>query len=303
MFDNYLNQFEKIITPKTHSLMSIQSNSNSNRHKFYEKEMSNINSKSNSRCNSNFNPLTKSTNTTTFTSPRINLNSLEITKNNLNLIEEEGNNSVGVNKLYPNNSQRCDPVSSPTNNSFFMNFRNCADVESLKEIINEEKKKNMNYRQEINELYRKLELLEKKAFKQESEIEVLKQEKEMNGKYILKMEGMLTVNKNNYNNSDSHNLNPFSFIKKNEDENSLFNHPKFKSLNEEVQTLREFQRKIYEISSSYDEVNENIINTLKEIQELFTNLNEALNERENRRLKEQINFDFRSLDKLKSMYI
>ena len=165
-------------------------------------------------------------------------------------------------------------------------IRNCDDLNYLKLLLNEEMKKNMNLRHEIQGLGTKVNELEKKQNEYLKTINILKIEKEMSSKYILKMESLI---KNLTNENKAIKKNKIIPIPANT-ENKLIN----ESLNDEIEKLKNFRQQIYETSKSYDELNINIFSTLKDIQLLFVGMSKDLEE------NKIDTYDFKTLDKFKS---
>jgi hypothetical protein len=144
---------------------------------------------------------------------------------------------------------------------------------SLIEIINIEKKKNMNYRFEIGELQRKVEYLNQKIEKQGDCINKLERQKDLDSKYLIKLEAMLSGREPGNVNSMGNTTRQFSNISKidiGNDFKTNFN----KLLLDENQKLKRFQEEVFKISRCYDEVNDELIYYLKEIQQLLSHTNE-----------------------------
>ncbi len=172
---------------------------------------------------------------------------------------------------------------------------NCEDSNCLKEIIKEEKKKNMNLRHDIHALNKQIESLANREQEYIKTIQGLKLDKEVNNKYVLKMETMIhNLNKNkklNEKDKESKNvskLNEVLLTTQNKDENENI----IKNLNEELEQLKNFKTQIFKISMTYDDVNMSIFNSLKEIKDLFIEFNNNLNDRNKNKL------EFKGLDKI-----
>jgi hypothetical protein len=138
---------------------------------------------------------------------------------------------------------------------------------SLIEIINIEKKKNMNYRFENTELTRKIEYLNQKIVKQNETITKLERQKDLDSKYLIKLEATM-INKPATNTTRQ--FNNVSKIELDGSFKSSFN----KLLFDENQKLKRFQEEVFKISRNYDEVNDELIYHLKEIQSLLSLTNE-----------------------------
>jgi hypothetical protein len=170
-----------------------------------------------------------------------------------------------------------------------VSIKNIDDIRYLKQLLNEEMKKNMNLRHEIHTLSSKINLLENKENNYLQCINSMKFDKEMNNKYILKMETMVKNLTNE--NKDIKKIQQAPIPDNTHDKLLIA------ELNEEIEKLNSFRQKIYETSLTYDEINLNIYNTLKDIQLLFLGMNKEIDE-------EKFNhYDFKTLDKFKSNFM
>jgi hypothetical protein len=167
-----------------------------------------------------------------------------------------------------------------------LSIKNIDDITYLKQLLNEEMKKNMNLRHEIQILNSKINLLENKQNDYLKTINSIKFDKEMNSKYILKMETMVKNLTNE--NKDIKKIKEVPIVE-NSNEKFLID-----NLNQEIEKLELFRQHIYETSKTYDEINLNIYNSLKDIQLLFVGMNKELDE-------DKFNhYDFKTLDRFKS---
>jgi hypothetical protein len=262
MIDNYLKKLEEIITPRKYSINNInktqreksfesfrlnQSKSPNSRMKFLQKDSKNIsistremtlarNTKSNSINTSQISPGSLNDNLGSIeSSPPVDLIHIEEEKNSMNM------------------SQICKQ-----------------DPYYMKEIIIEERKKNMSYRYEIGELKRKIESLEKEGKIKQDMLNKLQRDKEIDSKYLIKLENMLTGIK------DSKIREEVYTIDKDNTQKEAKHLIKF--LYGENEKLKLFQSEIYKISKTYDEINSGVLSKLKEIENLFAILNDNINQ-------------------------
>ena len=167
-------------------------------------------------------------------------------------------------------------------------FINSDDVNYLKSLLNEEMKKNMNLRHEIQQVNLKLLSFEKNENDLLKNLKSLKIEKDMNSKYILKMETLIKSLSNELKINKRSKIQP---QKDKTEDNFVVN-----KLNLEIENLNGFKKQVYDICKMNDEININILNTLKDIQLLFVGMNKDLDENKFNK------YDFQTFDKFKSNF-
>lgn len=186
---------------------------------------------------------------------------------------------------------------------------NDADEATLKEKIHNLNIKNMNHRYEIDTLKNKMN--EQNATIEEQRVEISKLEKlnENNNKYLIKLENLVSQrNLNlNFNKSSVTNVNfgtseiLMNRVKAKSENNVIVDFNKMNNLViedrvnqtvvnitdkndlkelianliQENQKLKQFQHQVFEISKNYDDINENMVDSIKNIQ---VYLNGKLNE-------------------------
>lgn len=297
MIDNYMKYIENIITPKTYSVHNIKNQQDDGIYSQQGKILSKLREnefKEKSAINQSLH--SKNTISVSVASPGSPL----VPRTDL---RQSSSKSI----LSPHKLEEESKMHRSQNNSFsgshIQQLKNCDDVSYLKEIIKEEKKKNMNLRHEIAELNKYIHVLNNKEGEFNKTIHALKIEKEMNSKYILKMETMIyNLNKNqikqktltaknlcSMNASGSINL----LMQEEKDSDKIF-----KNLMEELHKLKNFKTEIFKISITQDEVNSNIIKCMREIQEMFNELNISINESSSPHNRNKP--DIRNMDKIKS---
>ena len=165
--------------------------------------------------------------------------------------------------------------------------------------------KAMNYRHEVETLKKKINELNKTIEHQKEKIYRVEKQKENDNKYLIKLENMLAAQStgsqpsinallnnlaNNNNMSSISNLSQKNFTsgiyvelkkctnlivkdKANNFSLNLIDQNEMKefvlNLMNECQKLKAFQRQVFEISKNYDDINENIINSIKTIQNIM----------------------------------
>lgn len=177
---------------------------------------------------------------------------------------------------------------------------------STKEKIHNLNIKNMNYRYEIETLKNKLNEQNKTIEDQKIEIAKLEKQNENNNKYLMKLENLVSQrNLNlNFNKSSVTNVNFGSYdnlvshLKASKSDNNVivdFNRMNnlviedranqtvvnitdrndlkelISNLIQENQKLKQFQNQVYEISKNYDDINENIVEGMKNVQNILNN--------------------------------
>lgn len=150
-----------------------------------------------------------------------------------------------------------------------LNFFHSNDLNFLKEIINIEKKKSMNYRYQLTEITKQIQLLEENVIEKNMIIDKLAKEREHDAKYLLKLEGViyqLQTQLNNFNNQST-NLQKQKLV-----ENENINQT-ILSLTEENKNLIDFRNSIYNLSRLQNEINLNVINNIKEVNNFFNSVN------------------------------
>jgi hypothetical protein len=183
------------------------------------------------------------------------------------------------------------------------------DEASMKEKIHNLNIKNMNYRYEIETLKNKLNDQTKTIEEQKIEIAKLEKQNENNNKYLMKLENLVSQrNLNlNFNKSSVTNVNFGSYdnlmshVKNSKSENNVvvdFNRMNnlviedrlnqtvvnitdkndlkelISNLIQENQKLKQFQNQVYEISKNYDDINENMVDGMKNIQNILSTYDE-----------------------------
>ena len=154
------------------------------------------------------------------------------------------------------------------------------NVEDVRSLYVNERKKNLEYRYEITALKSKLINLQKIITEKDHELSRLKYESEKDAIYLLNLEKLLTKYKtmnlknknkdiNNYNIQMIPN-NQENLIKMNSSE-AIEN----AQLREEIIKLKEFKKEIFNISRQNSEINQNIFIPLKKIEEFLFNLNQV----------------------------
>ena len=154
------------------------------------------------------------------------------------------------------------------------------NVEDVRSLYVNERKKNLEYRYEITALKSKLLNLQKIITEKDHELSRLKYESEKDAIYLLNLEKLLTKYKtmnlknknkdiNNYNIQMIPN-NQENLIKMNSSE-AIEN----AQLREEIIKLKEFKKEIFNISRQNTEINQNLFIPLKKIEELLFNLNQV----------------------------
>jgi hypothetical protein len=294
MIDNYMKYIENIITPKTYSVQNIK---NQQEEENYSQHSHILLSKLKENELKEKIALTQSLNSK---------NTISVASPSSPLVPRtEFRQSSSKSVLSPHKFEEESKMHRSQNHSFsgshIQQFKNCEDITCLKEIIKEEKKKNMNLRHEITELNKQIQALNNKESEFNKTIHALKIEKEMNSKYILKMETMIyNLNKNQIKQkpltaknlcTGGNNL----FMQEDKDNDRIF-----KNLTDELQRLKNFKTEIFKISITQDEVNSNIIKCMREIQEMFNELNISISE--NSTPQHRNKPDFRNLDKIKSKF-
>jgi hypothetical protein len=183
---------------------------------------------------------------------------------------------------------------------------NEADEVTLKEKIHNLNIKNMNHRYEIETLKNKISEKDKLIEEQKIELAKLDKQNENNNKYLVKLENLVSQrNLNlNFNKSQVTNLNFGSYdsfinhVKTSKSENNVivdFNRMNnlviedranqtvvnitdkndlkelIANLIQENQKLKQFQNQVYEISKNYDDINQNMVEGIKNIQDILNN--------------------------------
>ena len=154
------------------------------------------------------------------------------------------------------------------------------NVEDVRSLYVNERKKNLEYRYEITSLKSKLINLQKIITEKDHELSRLKYESEKDAIYLLNLEKLLTKYKtmnlknknkdiNNYNIQMIPN-NQENLIKMNSSE-AIEN----AQLREEIIKLKEFKKEIFNISRQNSEINQNLFISLKKIEEFLFNLNQV----------------------------
>jgi hypothetical protein len=293
MIDNYMKYIENLISPKTYSVKDIQNhrgeeNFSEHSHIYLSKLKENESKEKSS------NVLTHSVNSYSASIHSPHIPKTEMRRSSSKSILSP--KTIDIKKL----SQNEEETKHRSNQSFsgVTMAKNCDDVACLKEIIKEEKKKNMNLRHEINELHKQIQALDNREGEFSKAIQGLKIEKDMNTKYVLKMEAMIyNLNKNQIKqkNLNAKNLSNMPIMNSGIDDNFL------REITEEMDKLKHFKNEVFRISRCYDEVNGTIIQCLREIHDLFNELNNTLSENMSPMHKHKP--DFRNLDKIRSKYI
>lgn len=162
------------------------------------------------------------------------------------------------------------------NNSNLNNETNIEDVRSL--YVNE-RKKNLEYRYEITSLKSKLLNLQKIITDKDHELSRLKYESEKDSIYLLNLEKMLTKYKtmNLKNKNKEVNNNNIQIIPNNQQNLININSSEAienAQLREEIIKLKEFKKEIFNISRQNTEMNKNFFIPLKKIEELLFNLSQ-----------------------------
>jgi hypothetical protein len=281
MIDNYFKQIEEIITPKSYSKNDFAKILNKN--------------------DKNEKNRTINTNKSGITNSEINASLIQ---NNLNYINnnEEGKSSMIIKRVESISSQNKSKKdllqslfkSQNLNNSTQLNqMSDDKNYEIFKQIITEEQKKNMQLRHELTELNKQVETLKQTNKENQVLIQKLEREKQSDSKYLIKLENLLSSMKQNNNelkvsttmfkesfgitnlNSPMQTIptpNSTYFL---EDRKERENLEKIvQSLTKENERLNHFQKSIYEISHVCDEINNNVMNNLKEIEDILQNINE-----------------------------
>lgn len=184
-------------------------------------------------------------------------------------------------------------------------LRGTEDDSNLREKVHMLNIKTMNYRYEVETLKNKITELNKKNEDQQAEITKMEKIRESNNKYLIKLEGLLasggagasaflklnTTNTSKLNNSKILNFNPSTNLSKCENllvefnkNNNLIIEDKSNNVTlnltdrndikefiynmmVENQKLKIFQSQVFEISKKYDDINENMIDGMKQIQQ------------------------------------
>ena len=156
------------------------------------------------------------------------------------------------------------------------------NVEDVRSLYRNERKKNLEYRHEMTSLKNKVNQLQIIAYAKEHELAKLRLQTERDGTYILQLEKLITQLKEEKakktiqstpattitNNTQI--VKP-SIVKVQNQEDML--------LKEEVVKLREFKTAIINISKEKDSLNLNIFTSLKRIEELMFNLQQVFKDR------------------------
>jgi hypothetical protein len=247
MLDNYIKKLENIIVPRQYSINDVkQINTNFNANQIKQQK-----------------PIM-----TTFSN---------------STAESFMKTAAGTNNIKEVNSKVEQSSLQPIKEESSQITATIADEEklSLIEIINQEKKKNMNYRFQIAELQRKNDYLTVKLEKQNEMLIKMEKQKDLDTKYLIKLEAMLsgtsrpnntTVNNINNNSQFVNTTKIFNQSKIDTDGNFRTNFNKL--LLEDNQKLKKFKEEVFKISKTYDDVNDELIYYLKEIQSLLNLTNE-----------------------------
>lgn len=159
---------------------------------------------------------------------------------------------------------------------------NIADPEKLRQKVHNLNVKNMAYRQQIDALNRKIEDQGRQIESQRRIIEENNVTIENNSKYLLKLEAYLVeAGKNKARERFTLNLLGVNcgFANECKDQNSKASFSVEKTnmrdmiiaLTNENQKLKTFQNKIIDLSQTYDEINQNMLESLKEAQDNLNN--------------------------------
>lgn len=159
------------------------------------------------------------------------------------------------------------------------NFNNETNIEDVRSLYVNERKKNLEYRYEITSLKSKLLNLQKILTDKEHELSRLKYESEKDSIYLLNLEKMLTKYKtmNLKNKNKEMNNNNNQIIQNNQQNLININSSEAienAQLRDEIIKLKEFKKEIYNISRQNTEMNKNLFIPLKKIEELLFNLNQ-----------------------------
>lgn len=169
-----------------------------------------------------------------------------------------------------------------------MSNNNFAIEEKFRQKVHNLNVKNMAYRQQIDALNRKIEDQGRQIDSQRRTIDENKVTMENNSKYLLKLESYLVeAGKNKARERFTLNLlgvnTGFAVDCKDQASKASFSVDRENmkemvvSLTNENQKLKTFQNKIIDISQTYDEINANMVESLKEIQDTLSGLyNEKL---------------------------
>jgi hypothetical protein len=147
---------------------------------------------------------------------------------------------------------------------------NNEECDDIKELLNNEKKKNMNLRYQVYEMNKKLETLNKNIEKKNEYITKLEKQIESDSKYLIKLENMFN-HKNDMNQSTKP---PKLNISQQTEETSRNN--LIKLLMEQNENLKRFQIEIYNISKKYDQLNDAMAFNLGEIHSLLQYVGEHI---------------------------
>lgn len=166
--------------------------------------------------------------------------------------------------------------------------------DDIKELYYAERKKNLSIRKDNCDLKKEVERL--KALVNEKDLVILKQKKETEKDtgYLIQLEKLLTAYKTKQ----------FKIVMQNDynmkeaEENKM----SIKALSEDNERLKQFQGGIYQISKQYDQINQNIFDLLKYIEELFFNLNQCYKENQNDSLEPLINSKYNTIAEVKNSF-
>lgn len=159
------------------------------------------------------------------------------------------------------------------------------EVIVLKEKVHSLSIKNMSFRYEIEKYKNKINELTTIIEEKEENINKLEKQRENNNKYLLKLEGMLTSSGRTFNSPFMNKTFNKSTVLKTK-RNPLENYPDqnkteliaserkevkniISALIQENDKLKTFQQEVYNISKSYDDINENLLNEIKAMQEII----------------------------------
>jgi len=259
---------------------------NTNNNKFYQNQNTNLNSINNNNNTNNYN----------------NKNFNSIGNHNLNAsITNQSRKGADL----PNNPNTIKDLSvSPSNKHRQMSCGSGDNVSTEREKIHMLNIKAMNYRHEVETLKKRINELNKVIEDQKEKILRTEKQKENDNKYLIKLENLLAAqstgnpslsaflnNSANLNNISSiSNLSQRNFtngifvelrrctnlILKDKSNNFSLNLTDPVEMKEfvlnlmnEAQKLKAFQKQVFDISLNYDDINENMINSIKTIQNIM----------------------------------
>ena len=276
MIENYFKQYDNIIQPKRYP---------SN---YYI-------SKGNNKKNKNIS-ITQSLSNSTFSSKKkenINLNNMKMTNNYNYKLEDNFTpsfNEIDSIKYINNNNNVTSSIfqgtlgKSNSNNNFRKSNSNSQERNNESTLL-KYKKNNMFLRENVSSLERKNKNLKNEIIFLKNEIENLKIKESNSTDYILKLEKQIEIYKNKERlnkitksknkemiSNNSNNIN-CSELKNLENNSSYLN-----ELKVENEKLHQFREKIFKISICYNEINENAIDIIRQINNLFIQYNQTTND-------------------------